>query len=86
MVIHSYNPYLISMLTYCAFASEAITFDKYPTLDEINEYLSDISVRYKNLVAVKSVGKSHENRDIFLVSIGAGDKNAVWMDAGDFLH
>ena len=83
MVIYSHL-YLIIILTYCAFASdEAITFDKYPTLDEINEYLSEISVRFKNVVAVRSVGKSHENRDLFLVSIGASDKNAVWMDAGE---
>lgn len=82
MVIHSYHQYLIIILAYCAFASEAITFDKYPTLNEINEYLRNISVRLKNLVAVKSVGKSHEDRDLFLVSIGASDKNAVWMDAG----
>ena len=82
MVIHSHQ-YLIIILAYCAFASEAITFDKYPTLNEINEYLRNISVRFKNLVAVKSVGKSHEDRDLFLVSIGASDKNAVWMDAGE---
>ena len=82
MVIYSHL-YLIIILTYCAFASEAISFDKYPTLDEINEYLSEISVRFKNVVAVRSVGKSHENRDLFLVSIGASDKNAVWMDAGE---
>ena len=82
MVIYSHQ-YLIIILTYCATASEAVTFDKYPTLDEINEYLSEISVRFKNVVAVRSVGKSHENRDLFLVSIGESDKNAVWMDAGE---
>ena len=35
-------------------------------------------------LTVEKVGRSHERRDIYLVSIGRGEKgkNAVWIDAG----
>lgn len=61
-----------------------IAFDNYPSLDSIEKYLDTIAKEFRGLVTVKEVGTSHEDRDIYLVSIGnEGNKNSVWIDAGN---
>ena len=60
-----------------------ISFEKYPSLDTIERYLDDIARRFRGFVTVSQVGRSHEGRDIHLVSIGNQvNSNSVWIDAG----
>ena len=64
--------------------SGRISFEKYPTLDTIERYLDDIARRFRGFVTVSQVGRSHEGRDIHLVSIGNQvNSNSVWIDAGE---
>ena len=61
-----------------------ISFDNYPSLDTIERYLNTIARDFKGLVDIKKVGRSHEERNIYLVSIGnSGNNNSVWIDAGN---
>lgn len=65
----------------------AIAFDRYYRYAELTELLRAYEVEYPNLVSVASIGKSHEGRDIWLVTVTdaatgpANHKPAFWADA-----
>lgn len=66
------------------FKTQGITFDRYYRYEEIDKYLKNLPESNKN-IQVKSAGKSHEGRDIKVVTITNGDgqkKNSVFIDAG----
>ncbi len=64
-----------------------IAFDRYYRYAELTELLRAYASEYPDLVEVVSIGKSHEGRDIWLVSVTnkktgpAADKPAFWADA-----
>lgn len=62
-------------------------FDSYHRLAEINSFLEQLVKQYPGRVAIESIGKSFEGRDMKVVRISAPSKtNAakkiVWIDAG----
>jgi len=64
-----------------------IAFDRYYKYDELTALLKAYVAEYPNLVEITSIGKSHEGRDIWLLTVtnketGAhSDKPAYWCDA-----
>lgn len=62
----------------------SIAFDRYYRYEELTNLLQSYAKEYANLVGLESIGKSHEGRDIWLVTVtaggNAGDKPAFWCD------
>lgn len=64
----------------------AIAFDRYYRFAEMTDLLRAFVDEYPNLVALDSIGKSHEGRDIWLVTVTNKhtgkheDKPAFWCD------
>jgi hypothetical protein len=62
-------------------------FDRFLRYDELTAWLDDLAAAHPDLVAVESYGRSHEGRDLWLVTVtdgatGAHDtKPAHWVDA-----
>ena len=65
----------------------AIPLDRFLRYPELTELLHGVASAHPNLVAVESIGRSHEGRDIWLVTITdsstgpASEKPAMWVDA-----
>lgn len=63
-----------------------IAFDRFYRYDELTALLQSYAAEYPNLVQMESIGRSHEGRDIWLVTLTntatgpATDKPAVWID------
>jgi murein tripeptide amidase MpaA len=63
-----------------------LRFDRFPRHEELTAILQDLARRHPRLFAVESIGKSHEGRDIWLVTATnldtgpAADKPAFWTD------
>jgi murein tripeptide amidase MpaA len=63
-----------------------ITFDHYYRYDELANLLKDFAEEYPQLVQVQSIGKSYEERDIWVATITnsetgpASEKPAFWVD------
>lgn len=63
-----------------------IAFDRYYQYEELTKLLKSYASEYPHLVDVESIGKSHEGRDIWLVTVtqkstgSAKDKPAYWCD------
>ncbi len=61
-------------------------FDSFYRHDELTRLLSDYAAAYPQLVSVRSIGKSFEGRDIWVVTVtqvatgGDADKPALWID------
>ena len=76
----------------CAFALPTMTglpiprFDIFYRYEELTRLLFDYSAAAPDLVQVQSIGRSHEGRDIWVVTVtnaatgDAGDKPAFWAD------
>lgn len=67
--------------------SKIITFDRYYRAKDINDFLDSLeSENISNVqINVENIGKSHEGRDIKIVSLSRGDgkqRNSVFIDAG----
>ncbi|MEZ0326702.1 MAG: M14 family zinc carboxypeptidase, partial [Fimbriimonas sp.] len=64
----------------------AIAFDCYYRYEELTQLLRAYEAEFPNLIHLGSIGKSHEGRDIWLVTVTdktAGehqDKPAFWSD------
>lgn len=64
----------------------SIAFDRYYRYDELTELLRTIAAERPDLVEVSSIGKSHEGREIWLVTVTdratgpASEKPAFWCD------
>ena len=64
-----------------------VKFDRYYRYDDLTRILNEFVSEFPHLVALESIGKTHEGRDIWLVTItnsatGAhDDKPAIWVDA-----
>jgi len=64
----------------------AIAFDRYYRYGELTELLRALQAEHPDFVEVSSIGKSHEGRDIWLVTLtdrrtgAAADKPAFWCD------
>jgi hypothetical protein len=65
----------------------AYRFDRYLRYDELVEWLHEVAAAHPQLVALATYGRSHEGRDLWLVTVtdsstGAHDtKPAHWVDA-----
>ena len=63
-----------------------ITFDQYYRYDELTRILNEFAEEYSNLIELKSIGKTYEGRDIWILEItnqetgAASDKPAVISD------
>lgn len=61
-------------------------FDRYYRYDELTKLLEDFAAEYPQLVALASIGKSYEGRDIWMVTVTdqttgpALEKPAFWAD------
>ena len=64
----------------------AIAFDRYYRFDELTGLLQAFVAEYPNLAELESIGKSHEGRDIWLVTVtnkstgSHRDRPAFWCD------
>ncbi|KAI6182613.1 Peptidase-M14 domain-containing protein [Aphelenchoides bicaudatus] len=68
--------------------SHFLRFDRYNNLDQIEEYLFRIREEYPKIVSIVEIGKTYENRSIYLMKIGKKTKEppleprpAIWIDA-----
>ncbi len=63
-----------------------VRFDTYYRYDELTRILHAFAEEYPNLVRIESIGKSHEGRDIWLLTVTnfatgpAEEKPALWVD------
>src|SRR5438045_2986468 len=63
-----------------------LQFDRFVRYAELTGIVHALAAEHPDLVSVESIGKSHEGRDLWLVSVtnratgGAGDKPAFWVD------
>lgn len=63
-----------------------IAFDRYYRYDDLTALLHRFAAEYPGLVALTSIGQSHQGRDIWLVTVtdhatgAAADKPAFWCD------
>jgi hypothetical protein len=62
-------------------------FQDYHRLNEIHEYMNDLAQMYAHRVKIKSIGKSHEGRDLLVWVIGnkspdGRPKDIIWLDSG----
>lgn len=63
-----------------------VRFDTYYRYDELTRILHAFAEEYPNLVRIESIGKSHEGRDIWLLTVTnfvtgpADEKPALWVD------
>src|SRR5690348_16068891 len=64
----------------------AIPFDRFVRYDELTALVHALAREHPDLVGVESIGKSHEGRDIFVVTVTntktgpASEKPAFWVD------
>ncbi len=64
----------------------AVRFDRFYRYAELTEILKAFAAEYPALVALESIGKSHEGRDIWLLAVTnqatgpAADKPAFWVE------
>ncbi|NDP42576.1 MAG: carboxypeptidase [Aromatoleum sp.] len=64
----------------------AIAFDRFYRYAELSTLLKAFASEYPHLVSLESIGKSHEGRDIWVVTVtsaasgAAADKPAFWVD------
>lgn len=68
-------------------AVEDATFDHFWTFEEIETYAKLLTKTYPNIVKMEIIGKSIENRNIFVLKFSSsssnfGDKPIVFIDAG----
>ena len=63
-----------------------IQFNRYYRYEELTRLLQDYVQRYPDLIHMESIGKSHEGRDIWLLTVTNfktgqdHEKPAVWVD------
>src|SRR6185437_405465 len=63
-----------------------IAFDRFHRYAELAELLHAFAHEYPQLVAIESIGKSHEGRDLWLLTVTnaatgpASEKPAFWVD------
>ncbi len=66
---------------------QRIRHDRYYRFDDFTAIVHDWARAYPQLLALESIGKSHEGRDIWLLTVtqqatgAASDKPAYWVDA-----
>ena len=64
----------------------AVRFDRFYRYAELTEILKAFAAEYPALVAMQSIGKSHEGRDVWLLTVTnqatgpAADKPAFWVE------
>lgn len=64
-----------------------VAFDRFYRYDELSDLLRGFQEEHPSLVSVESIGKSYEDRDVWLVTItnsevgAAEDKPALWLEA-----
>src|SRR5512142_3566243 len=63
-----------------------IHFDRYYRYDELTRILRALAREFPNLVRLESIGKSHEGRDVWMVTVTNFEtgpdveKPALWVD------
>ena len=66
---------------------DGVPFDRFVKFPELTEILERMAAAHPTLVALSSIGRSHEGRDIWLCTVtntGTGphdEKPAIWIDA-----
>ena len=64
----------------------AIAFDRFHRYAELTEIVHALAREHPNLIAIESIGKSHEGRDLWVVTVTntatgpAAEKPAFWVD------
>ncbi|XP_053613911.1 zinc carboxypeptidase-like [Plodia interpunctella] len=66
---------------YVRLRENSFNFDNYHSIEDIYQWLTDMSTKHKNCVLL-SIGKSVEGRDIFVMSFKNGVKKNVIIEAG----
>ena len=63
-----------------------ISFDRFYRYDDLTRLLHEYAAEYPNLIKLESIGKSHQGRDVWLVTatnFASGpdqEKPALWVD------
>jgi len=63
----------------------AAQFSKYLNLDEINDFIKSLATNFPNIVQIEEIGKSFEQRPIYVVKVGSENgkkKPSIWIDGG----
>ena len=64
-----------------------VRFDKYYLYEDLTHILNAYAEEFPHLVGIESIGKSYEDRDIWLMTVtcfatgSAREKPALWIDA-----
>ena len=62
------------------------SFDRYYRYDDLTRLLHEYATEYPNLIKIESIGKSYEQRDVWLITVTNAatgpdtDKPALWVD------
>ncbi|KAK0174949.1 hypothetical protein PV327_008737 [Microctonus hyperodae] len=61
-----------------------VPFDYYPRYEEIEQYLKNLAINYKDIVTLEHIGYSFEGRSLYVVKISRGGegKFKILIDAG----
>ncbi|XP_040582755.1 carboxypeptidase B [Lepeophtheirus salmonis] len=66
--------------------SALLDFESFPSYEELEKYLLHLKKTYPQLIELKVVGKTHENRSLYFLKIGQIyeriEKKAVFIDGG----
>ncbi|NXY83618.1 CBPA2 Carboxypeptidase, partial [Alcedo cyanopectus] len=65
-------------------SSSNFNYGAYHTLEEIYAELDHLKAEYSNLITKIQIGKSYENRPLYVLKFSTGGSNrpAIWLDAG----
>uniref|UniRef100_A0A8C3NXB9 Peptidase M14 domain-containing protein n=1 Tax=Cyanoderma ruficeps TaxID=181631 RepID=A0A8C3NXB9_9PASS len=65
-------------------SSKTFDFASYHTLDEIYDWMDFLVEEHPNLVSKIQIGKSYENRPLYVLkfSTGGTNRSAIWVDTG----
>ena len=66
--------------------ADSYDYNVYHDLDQVYNWMDDISAEFSDRVQVSTFGKSYEDRDLKMMTIrpssGATDNNAIFVDCG----
>ncbi|XP_047453381.1 carboxypeptidase A4 [Mugil cephalus] len=64
--------------------SKSFNFAAYHTLDTIYSWMDTLVAQYPNLVSKQEIGKSYENRPMYVLKFSTGGvkRPAIWIDTG----
>ncbi|XP_010209771.1 PREDICTED: carboxypeptidase A1-like [Tinamus guttatus] len=65
-------------------STDTFDFSSYHTIEEIYDWMEELTVKYPNLVTRLQIGESYEKRPLYVLkfSTGGSGRPAIWFDTG----